>query len=127
VEGLRAELAVTNQRLEQTQLDMQKFAEERESLMTELETLRKEMENEKQRQVATEEERATILNTRQIEEKRLETELATVENERQEAALTIAQLTSEKDDSSKEFDALASQLENLTIDSRPSKTNSKKR
>jgi len=85
------------------------------------------MENEKQRQVATEEERATILNTRQIEEKRLETELATVENERQEAALTIAQLTSEKDDSSKEFDALASQLENLTIDSRPSKTNSKKR
>ncbi|KEQ66793.1 uncharacterized protein M437DRAFT_39800 [Aureobasidium melanogenum CBS 110374] len=114
--GLRAELAITNQKLEQKESDMQNFAEERERLVLELDALRKEMESEKQRQIATEEERTTTLNTRLIEEKRLETKLATVEHERQEAALTIAKLTSEKDDSSKEFDALASQLESLTIE-----------
>ncbi|KAG9579466.1 hypothetical protein KCU97_g12427, partial [Aureobasidium melanogenum] len=96
--------------------DMQNLAEERQRLVLELDALRKEMESERQRQIATEEERTTTLNTRLIEEKKLETKLATVEHERQEAALTIAKLTSEKDDSSKEFDALASQLQNLTIE-----------
>ncbi|KEQ70944.1 hypothetical protein M436DRAFT_52291 [Aureobasidium namibiae CBS 147.97] len=95
---------------------MQNLAEEGQNLTIDLDALRKEMESEKQRQIATEEERIMTLNKRQIEEKRLETKLATVETERQEAAATIAQLTSEKDDTSKEFDALASQLENLTIE-----------
>lgn len=103
---------------------MQKLVEERQSLLGELDVLRREMETERQRQVALEEERRiateeetrTTLNKRLIEEQELEARLASVESERQEAAHTIAQLTSDKDDSSKEFDILASRLENLTIE-----------
>jgi len=124
IEGLRGELMVTSQRLEQTETDMKKIIEERQSLIEELDALRREMENERQRQVAleeerrtaTEEERRTTLNKRLIEEQELEARLASVENERQETAHTIAQLTTEKDDSSKEFDILASRLEKLTIE-----------
>jgi hypothetical protein len=115
-EALRTELLVTSQKLEQTDAGMQKLGLERESLMDELSALRKEMEIEKQRMAVREEEVNTIMSASSTEEDELERRLAAVEKERQQAELTITQLRCAKDESSNEFEALASQLENLSLE-----------